>query len=273
MLTRIVTAIAALAAAYVVIYLLPVGYAVAVFCFLCVAAAYEFLIVTGAMKDDPLAVFSCAWAGCVPLLRVYGGEWGLLVCLFGYAAIASLWAVLDQKRELRFSPVALGLTGGAVIPLFLSSLLRILTLSEFGKYLILVPCVAAWASDTFAYLTGLSIGKHKLAPRVSPKKTVEGAVGGLVGAVGGLLLLCLIWRQMGLAQLSGSVYEWGVVLGVLGGAAGQCGDLAMSLFKRERGIKDYGRLFPGHGGVLDRFDSILFTAPLFEIIFLSVGIL
>ena len=87
------------------------------------------------------------------------------------------------------------------------------------------------------------------------------------------MLLCLIWRQMGLIQLPGSVFEWAAVLGVLGGAAGQCGDLTMSLFKRERGIKDYGKLFPGHGGVLDRFDSILFTAPFFEIIFRSIGIL
>ena len=105
----------------------------------------------------------------------------------------------------------------------------------------------------------MACGKHKLAPHVSPKKTVEGGVGGLLGGVIGMLLL----HAIGTWALGESFLSWGQILalGLLGSVIDQIGDLSFSVIKREFGVKDYGKLLPGHGGVLDRFDSVTFVAP------------
>ena len=134
---------------------------------------------------------------------------------------------------------------------------------ELGVYYILLPLVAAFSSDAFAYFAGLALGKHKLAPRLSPKKTVEGSVGGLCGAIVGCLIYALV-MQFGFA-LHVNYFAF-VVYGVLGSVISQMGDLSFSYIKRQSGIKDFGTIFPGHGGVLDRFDSVIFCAPLIEIL-------
>jgi phosphatidate cytidylyltransferase len=113
--------------------------------------------------------------------------------------------------------------------------------------------VVSWSCDTAAYLTGILFGKTKLCPGISPKKTVEGAIGGVAGSVAG----CFIFALMLMPD-----HVWTIaLLGFFGSIVSQMGDLSASLIKRKVGIKDFGHLFPGHGGVLDRFDSILFTAP------------
>ena len=117
--------------------------------------------------------------------------------------------------------------------------------------------VCAWGSDVFAYFTGRFFGKHKLIPEVSPKKTVEGAIGGIVCAGGLAMLYGLIVSS--LTELTPN-YLVLALCGVILAAFSQIGDLIASLLKREHGIKDYGRIFPGHGGVMDRFDSILAIA-------------
>ncbi len=136
--------------------------------------------------------------------------------------------------------------------------------SGIHRAYLLLPFILSFACDTFAFFAGLTLGKHKLAPKVSPKKTVEGSVGGLAGnVVCGLLFVWVMDRWFG-----GSVVSYGpmVLLALACGAVAQLGDLSFSLIKREFGIKDYGKLFLAHGGVLDRFDSVLFVAPLVEII-------
>lgn len=125
---------------------------------------------------------------------------------------------------------------------------------ENGFVWILLLLSATWASDTFAYFVGRSIGRHKLAPVLSPKKTVEGAVGGLCGSA--LVSFLFVQWVPSLPLLPV------LLLGVLIGIASLLGDLVESALKRQAGIKDSGHMIPGHGGVLDRFDSLLFTAPL-----------
>lgn len=128
-----------------------------------------------------------------------------------------------------------------------------------GIYLVWMAFISSWVSDTCAYLVGVMIGKHKLAPVLSPKKSIEGAVGGIVGAA---LIGALFGRYLdGALGLDGMA----VVLAVVGGAGSvisQVGDLAASAIKRNHDIKDYGKLIPGHGGIMDRFDSVIFTAPI-----------
>lgn len=127
---------------------------------------------------------------------------------------------------------------------------------QIPQYGILVWLVflTAFGTDTMAYFTGLTIGKHKLCPRISPKKTIEGSVGGILGSV----IFCGLFGYF----FAPIVFVHCLVIGFLGGIVSQFGDLTASIFKRKMGIKDYGNLIPGHGGILDRFDSVLFTAPM-----------
>lgn len=114
--------------------------------------------------------------------------------------------------------------------------------------------LTAFGTDIMAYFSGSFFGKHKLCPAISPKKTIEGSVGGTLGS----MVLCGLFGYFVMPDLLVHC----VIIGFLGGIVSQLGDLAASIFKRKMGIKDYGNLIPGHGGIMDRFDSVLFTAPL-----------
>ncbi len=121
-----------------------------------------------------------------------------------------------------------------------------------GLIIVVLIFISSWGADTLAYCTGVLIGKHKMSPHLSPKKSVEGAIGGIVGAAVLGIIYALIVQQPVV------IYA---VIGAAGALISIIGDLAASGIKRDKGIKDYGRLIPGHGGILDRFDSMLFTAP------------
>ena len=132
-------------------------------------------------------------------------------------------------------------------------------LLEGGIFTVWLVFVCSWGCDTCAYCVGMLIGKHKMAPLLSPKKSIEGAIGGILGAafIGVLYALAIdYWGGAGADVLSYAI------IGAAGGAISQVGDLAASAIKRYHNIKDYGTLIPGHGGILDRFDSVIFTAPI-----------
>lgn len=139
--------------------------------------------------------------------------------------------------------------------------LRILPPEDQGAWRVILLLAIVMSSDSFAYFAGSAFGRHKLAPRVSPGKTIEGLAGGIFGGVVGALVV----RQLGLPQVPIAA---AVGLGVVVAVVGVTGDLVESLFKRWSGVKDSGRLFPGHGGMLDRLDSLLFGAPVLYYYFL-----
>ena len=155
---------------------------------------------------------------------------------------------------------------GLVIPWAFSCVLQLRMLPH-GAGLVLMPLVAAFCSDSAALFTGMACGKHKMAPLVSPHKTVEGALGGIVGGVVGMVIFRIVFYFCTLVPLH---IGWCVVIGLAGALMGELGDLSFSVIKRQVGIKDYGRLLPGHGGVLDRFDSVLFAAPMIWMIVCTV---
>lgn len=131
---------------------------------------------------------------------------------------------------------------------------------EYGIYLVWMVFISSWISDTCAYLTGITLGKHRMTPKLSPKKSVEGAVGGVLGAAlaGGLYGYFVVERMV-----EGQEITWILVLiSAFGAMVSQVGDLAASAIKRNHDIKDYGHLIPGHGGIMDRFDSVIFTSPM-----------
>ena len=128
---------------------------------------------------------------------------------------------------------------------------------EFGLAMVFVALIAAFLTDTGAYFTGYFFGKHKLIPEISPKKTVEGAIGGVAICVISMLVYAWILTFFGIKANLLNI----VIIGVIASVISQFGDLSASMIKRGLGIKDYGDIMPGHGGVLDRIDSLLFTAP------------
>lgn len=128
--------------------------------------------------------------------------------------------------------------------------------------------LSSWGCDTCAYCVGMLIGKHKMAPKLSPKKSVEGGVGGVLGAALLGALFSLAMNQWAQAEVSPAFYA--LICGI-GGIISQIGDLAASAIKRNHEIKDYGKLIPGHGGILDRFDSVIFTAPVIYYLTVLLG--
>lgn len=145
------------------------------------------------------------------------------------------------------------------VPVMLSFISMTRALPEIGIKVVWMIWISAWGSDTFAYcvgmLTGKTIGNHKAFPVLSPKKSIEGCIGGIVGAA----LLGMLFGKFVMGSDYGTILM-GVICGI-GSVIAQCGDLAASAIKRNYNIKDYGKCIPGHGGILDRFDSIIFTAP------------
>ena len=143
---------------------------------------------------------------------------------------------------------------------------------EYGQYFVWLIFISSWVSDTFAYFSGSLLGRHKLAPNLSPKKSIEGAIGGVIGAalVGGLFT----WFFIDSLIPGKSITLVFIVISAIGSVVAQIGDLAASAIKRNENIKDYGTLIPGHGGIMDRFDSVIFTAPMIymlTIIFITVS--
>ncbi len=152
-------------------------------------------------------------------------------------------------------------------PVMLSFLYLLREGFDDGIYLVWFVLLASWGSDTCAYAVGVLIGKHKMTPKLSPKKSVEGAVGGVLGAA----LLFVLYTYFVINRYTGMTLAlpFAAVLGAAGAFISMVGDLAASAVKRDHGIKDYGKLIPGHGGIMDRFDSVIVVAP---IIFAGVAL-
>ena len=221
---------------------------------------YEMQGCIGSKKQPiPVILSVLTGAGMPFLARYYNGE-GFFgyVFLIAFALIALTFVVsVFSGDEFTVEKAALSSSTAVYIAFGFTSLVLLRDL-KFGVYIFLIPFVISWMTDTFAYFSGMLFGKHKLIPSVSPKKTVEGAIGGTVCAVALTLLYGFI-----AGRISGSdpQYLSIAIIATVVSVLSQCGDLVMSLIKRKFGIKDYGKLFPGHGGVLDRFDSIIITSP------------
>lgn len=148
---------------------------------------------------------------------------------------------------------------GLIYVAFMLSFIYRVRIMEGGAYLVWLIFICAWGSDTCAYCVGVKFGKHKMTPKLSPKKSIEGLFGGIIGAA----LLGLIYATIFKTKISAveNPQVAFMIIGACGSVLSVIGDLAASAIKRNHDIKDYGTLIPGHGGILDRFDSIIFTAP------------
>ena len=259
MKSRIITAAVLLPILLVIVLLAPKSVAAVIYGLLLSVAAYEMLCRTGLVNHPRLNIYSCIMAFMMSIWSCFSGRssW-LMIAIMVFLAFLFGEMMLDHVR-VRFDAIAMCLVGGFLVPYLLSAVIRILSLT-LGRYLVLLPFVVAFVSDAGAYFVGRRYGKHKLSPVVSPNKTLEGSLGGIAAAIVGTVLYVIV-----LQILSFRVnYLLAILYGILGSVAGSFGDLCFSVIKRQTGLKDYGNLIPGHGGVLDRFDSMVFVAPLME---------
>lgn len=176
------------------------------------------------------------------------------ICLGIYLLYLFTASVLSHGK-ITFSDAATIYTVGLYIVAAFTSIQYIRGYAAGGKYIYFLIFIGAWITDIFAYFTGVFFGKHKLIPDVSPKKTIEGSIGGTLFCALAFVLFGVIVELVDGGVNANLVFLFasGIVIAVIS----QIGDLIMSVIKRHYGIKDYGRIFPGHGGMLDRFDSIL----------------
>lgn len=209
------------------------------------------------ISGKPLGIAGyLAAVGYYALLRMDKQEW-IVMLLIAFLIVLMVLYVFAYPKY-RSEQVMLAFFGLVYVAFMLSYVYQIRMLPQ-GAFVVWLVFLCSWGCDTCAYCVGMLFGKHKLAPKLSPKKSIEGAVGGVVGAaLLGVLYAALMNRFAG---ADASVWQYAVICAV-GGAISQIGDLAASAIKRNHDIKDYGQLIPGHGGILDRFDSVIFTAPI-----------
>lgn len=191
------------------------------------------------------------WEAAIHVTVVFGVVITFLVFLFVYVFTFPKYHA-DQVMTAVFSFL--------YAPVMLSFIYLLRAGLAEGRYLVWLVFLCSWGSDTCAYAVGVLIGRHKMTPKLSPKKSVEGAVGGVVGAA----LLCMLYTQLVINVYTSETFSLvqAALLGAVGAMVSMVGDLAASAIKRDHDIKDYGKLIPGHGGIMDRFDSVIVTAPI-----------
>ena len=225
----------------------------------CIVSLYELVTTLGHNKKPQLAVIEYAFAVILLIILFLTKDSGifLMPVLVAYAMLLLISAIFWHEK-IKFGDVSAAFFVLIYSVMFLYHIALIREM-ENGKLLVFLPFLCAWMPDTFAYFSGLLFGKHKLCPNISPKKTVEGAIGGVIGCIIITMLFGLVANSVYGREVS---YVLLLVLAVFCSVIAQLGDLSASLIKREYGVKDFGNLIPGHGGILDRIDSLIFVAPL-----------
>ncbi len=197
-----------------------------------------------------------AGAVCYYLSLLKGGELPQMALMFALVLLMAVYVFTYPTYHA--DQIMSAMFGILYVAVMLSYIYKTRCL-EGGGWLVGLIFLSSWGSDTCAYCVGMLLGKHKMAPKLSPKKSVEGGIGGIVGAALLGAIFALAANKITGAGVNPGQYA--IICGV-GGMISQIGDLAASAIKRNHDIKDYGKLIPGHGGILDRFDSVIFTAPI-----------
>ena len=261
MLTRIITAVIAIAIMIPILYFSDTFIFTVFCCLVSAIAVFEMLGCVGTRKKWFVSIpMMCAGIGLPLLARYGGGDKEFFRYVFLISLLVIIWdftCATFSKGHISPESIALTATMTIYISFGISSI-SLLRDMENGNYIYLLAFLLPWMSDSFAYFGGYLFGKHKLIPDVSPKKTIEGCVAGIIGSgitavVYGIALKGMFHQNVTHLDL----FIVGMVVSVLS----QIGDLIASLLKRRFDIKDYGKILPGHGGIMDRFDSILLAAP------------
>ncbi len=230
-------------------------------------AVYEVIRAVGC-KNNFIIIISMITAAVIPYLFNFDISIPFMPVAIIYCIVYFILMVTMHTKTV-FSDVVTALFVTLAIPSAMSTLIEFRDLyidypdmfdKSTGVFFIMFGMISAWITDVFAYVVGRRIGKHKLCPNISPKKSVEGAVGGIIGAVICNLILFFVFDKFFFT--SHEIRWWEIVIiGIVLSVISMFGDLSASIIKRNHGIKDFGKILPGHGGVMDRFDSCLFVLP------------
>ena len=256
---RIIVAVIFVPLLFLVMFLAPDWVFAIVTALISAVAAYELIKAVKAGRSRRIYVYAAVSAVGIQAGVLFGqGDlvFKIALLLLMLVMFAEAISAFKYENKITFGNIACVLFAGAVMPCFLSSLLA-LKMNEDGHLWVLIPFISAFVTDGGAYFVGVFLGKHKATPHISPKKTYEGFAGGIVIGTAAVVVYGLILKLCGW-----NVNYFAMLLyGLLGSVVTEIGDLAFSMIKREYGVKDYGNLLPGHGGMLDRFDSMVFAAP------------
>lgn len=283
---RVITAVVLLALLAVVVWQINTPVLVLVIAFLAAVAANE-IMRCAKVENTFIRVVATGYAACVPFFAsakaltpwVSEAVWGKVigavpgvVYLIALVLVLPL-AMLKGYAYTTFEDVAVSVFAGALVPFGFSVFIRLrdmFQIEQFGIYLIFYGLICALATDSGAQLAGMAFGKHKMSPNISPKKTVEGAIGGLIFSLILNAVAMILYNR--LADFKMDEFAVTVLLAACLPVSflGMMGDLSASVLKRNFGVKDFGKIFPGHGGVMDRFDSSMFTLPVTYALALTV---
>ena len=238
----------------------------AIISILCVMCVYESLNAQGFNKSKLLLISSMVYAFITPLSFAFcsyinKSPYYLLLSLSFIFVLIFFVIAMKNFNTVKYGECCAVIFSSIVITAFLSNIILIRTQFKHGLfYMFLAICCFAWSTDIFAYLVGVCIGKHRFSPNISPKKSIEGSVGGTICCVVFSAVATFVYSVI----MDCSV-NYGIVLiyALLCSLVGQIGDFSFSYIKRSYGIKDFGNLLPGHGGVLDRLDSLIMISPFF----------
>ena len=232
---------------------------------LCAFSVYEIYRATGTIENEVMFTVSMLIAVLAAFVHIPRSEIVLTVA-FIFATVASIWLMIRQKHCSLDSPVKAFFIVLLIIVLF-KAIPELRSLNS-GLYYLIFAVTLCFVTDVAAYLIGRGLGRHKLMPKVSPNKTIEGSLGGLLfGVLLALLGGIVVEKFVKIEVNYGTLALWALMTSVVG----QFGDLSMSVIKRICGIKDYGNMLPGHGGILDRFDSHLFAVPFTYLFYTYAG--
>ena len=263
--TRLIVAAVWIAICLVVLLVLPVWATGILETIAAFFMAKELVCNTGLVKNKLMQAFCIIQAILIPWAIYFNADVYAFIAMMFVFVFVLFFAEITSKQKIGTNGIFAAFFGAYVFPILISLLVPILNLDN-GRNLVLIPFISAWCSDAGAYFIGSKFGKHKLAPSISPKKSIEGAFGGVAGGILGMLIYGII------LHFCKTDVPWliFVFMGVLGSVFGLLGDLFLSYIKRDCKIKDFGNFLPGHGGVLDRFDSVLFVVPVCYYLFLIV---
>lgn len=283
---RVITAVVLLALLAVVVWQINTPVLVLVIAFLAAVAANE-IMRCAKVENTFIRVVATGYAACVPFFAsakaltpwVSEAVWGKVigavpgVVYLIALVLVLLLAMLKGYAYTTFEDVAVSVFAGALVTFGFSVFIRLrdmFQIEQFGIYLIFYGLICALATDSGAQLAGMAFGKHKMSPNISPKKTVEGAIGGLIFSLILNAVAMILYNR--LADFKMDEFAVTVLLAACLPVSflGMMGDLSASVLKRNFGVKDFGKIFPGHGGVMDRFDSSMFTLPVTYALALTV---